>query len=95
MIFSGVSERHPRLSVAILEFELASVPRLLSTLSPLFYPDVALTAGGGLPLATAHAERAAYIVDGAVRVDHESAECSRMLIFAIGADVVGLGDHVG
>ena len=32
MIFSGVFERHPRLRLAIVEFELAWVPHLLSTM---------------------------------------------------------------
>jgi hypothetical protein len=32
LIFSGVFERHPRLTLAIVEFELASVPHLLSTM---------------------------------------------------------------
>src|SRR6202047_3059540 len=32
MIFSGVFERHPRLRVAIVEFELAWAPHLLSTM---------------------------------------------------------------
>jgi hypothetical protein len=32
LIFSGVFERHPRLTLAIVEFELAWVPHLLSTM---------------------------------------------------------------
>ena len=32
LIFSGVFERHPRLRVAIVEFELAWAPHLLSTM---------------------------------------------------------------
>ena len=32
LIFSGVFERHPRLTVPIMEFELAWVPRVLSTI---------------------------------------------------------------
>jgi predicted TIM-barrel fold metal-dependent hydrolase len=32
MIFSGVFERHPRLTLAIVEFELAWAPHLLSTM---------------------------------------------------------------
>jgi hypothetical protein len=31
LIFSGVFERHPRLTLAIVEFELAWAPHLLST----------------------------------------------------------------
>jgi hypothetical protein len=32
MIFSGVSERHPRLTLTIVEFELAWAPHMLSTM---------------------------------------------------------------
>jgi hypothetical protein len=32
LIFSGVFERHPRLTLVIVEFELAWVPHLLSTM---------------------------------------------------------------
>ena len=34
LIFSGVFERHPRLTLAIVEFELAWAPHLLSTKFP-------------------------------------------------------------
>lgn len=59
----------------------------VKTLSPLFYADVALPVGSGLPLPSEHAERAAYIIGGAVRVGEESAEPGRMLVFAKGAEV--------
>jgi len=36
LIFSGVFERHPRLKVAIVEFELAWAPHLLSTIDYTF-----------------------------------------------------------
>jgi hypothetical protein len=32
MIFSGVFERHPRLSLAIVEFELAWAPNVLTSM---------------------------------------------------------------
>jgi hypothetical protein len=32
LIFSGIFERHPRLTLAIVEFELAWAPHLLSTM---------------------------------------------------------------
>ena len=35
MIFSGVFERYPNLKLAIVEFELARVPHLLSTWTTL------------------------------------------------------------
>jgi len=59
----------------------------VKTLSPLFYADVALPVGSGLPLPSEHAERAVYVIDGAVRVGEESAEPGRMLVFEKGAEV--------
>jgi redox-sensitive bicupin YhaK (pirin superfamily) len=59
----------------------------VKTLSPLFYADVALPVGSELPLPSEHAERAAYVIGGAVRVGEESAERGRMLVFATGAEV--------
>ena len=41
MIFSGVFECHPRLILAIVEFELAWAPHLLSTI----YQNIGRTAG--------------------------------------------------
>ena len=52
------------------------------------YADVALPAGGELPLPSEHAECAAYVIDGAIRVAEESAERGRMLVFAKGAKAV-------
>jgi redox-sensitive bicupin YhaK (pirin superfamily) len=62
----------------------------VATLWPLFYADVALPAGSKLPLPlpSEHAERAAYVVDGAVRCGEERAERGRMLVFEQGAEVV-------
>lgn len=60
----------------------------VKVLSPLFYADVALSAGSELPLPGEHAERAAYVIDGTVCVGEESAERGRMLVFAKGAEVV-------
>jgi redox-sensitive bicupin YhaK (pirin superfamily) len=55
------------------------------TFSPLFYVDAALPAGSELPLPDEHAERAAYIVSGAVECAGERAERGRMLVFTPGA----------
>jgi hypothetical protein len=38
LIFSGVFERHPRLALAIVEFELAWAPHLLSHEIPIRHP---------------------------------------------------------
>jgi redox-sensitive bicupin YhaK (pirin superfamily) len=56
--------------------------------SPLFYADVAVPAGCELPVPGEHAERAAYVADGAVTCGNERAERGRMLVFARGAEVV-------
>jgi len=54
------------------------------TLSPLFYADAALPAGGALALPDEHEERAAYVVSGTVECGNERAERGRMLVFAAG-----------
>jgi redox-sensitive bicupin YhaK (pirin superfamily) len=50
--------------------------------SPLFYADVTLPAGGRIAVPEGHAERAAYVVDGAVECAAEQAGPGRMLVFA-------------
>jgi len=59
----------------------------VKTFAPLFYVDVAMPAGCELPLPREHAERAVYVVDGAITAAGERAERGRMLVFAEGADV--------
>jgi redox-sensitive bicupin YhaK (pirin superfamily) len=59
----------------------------VEVLSPLFYVDAAMPAGSELPLADEHAERAVYVVEGAIRAAGASAGPGRMLVFAEGADV--------
>jgi hypothetical protein len=48
MIFSGVFERHPRLRVAIVEFELAWAPHLLSTMD--YHSEAIYRFKHGMPL---------------------------------------------
>jgi redox-sensitive bicupin YhaK (pirin superfamily) len=55
------------------------------TFSPLFYVDAWLPAGGALPLPGEHVERAAYVVDGAVRCGGERVEARRLIVLARGA----------
>jgi redox-sensitive bicupin YhaK (pirin superfamily) len=89
---------HPAATLPLLDLAGARI-RLLAgnaygrtspveTLSPLFYAEVALPAGGDLALPGEHAERAAYVVDGAVGVGQERAGPGRMLVFATGAKAV-------
>jgi redox-sensitive bicupin YhaK (pirin superfamily) len=58
------------------------------TFSPLFYAEARMPAGSRLVLPSEHAERAAYVVEGAVCCGDERARLGRMLVFAAGAEVV-------
>ena len=60
----------------------------VETLSPLFYVDATLSAGGVLELPAEHEERAVYVVEGSLRCGDEAAEPGRMLVFKGGANVV-------
>jgi len=51
MIFSGVFERYPRLTLAIVEFELSWAPHLLGTMDYLSRAP----RGGDLPVQGRHA----------------------------------------
>ena len=55
-------------------------------LSDMFYLDAALSEGAELRLPEGYAERAAYVVEGAVRVAGESFEAGRMMVFQPGAE---------
>lgn len=57
-------------------------------LSPLFYVDAILEPESELALPIEHAERAVYVVQGAVGCGAEQAEAGRMLVFAPRANVV-------
>ncbi len=58
------------------------------TLSPLFYVEATLPAGGRLKLPNDHRERAAYVADGAVACGSERGRPGRMLVFAEGTEPV-------
>jgi redox-sensitive bicupin YhaK (pirin superfamily) len=49
--------------------------------SAMFYADAQLAAGASIPLAVEHAERAVYILDGAVEIAGERFEAPRLLVF--------------
>ena len=59
------------------------------TLSETFYADVTLENGASLPLPTEHAERAVYIVEGAIEVprEGETFRAGQLLVFKPGEDV--------
>ncbi len=55
--------------------------------SPLFYADAALDSGASLDLPAGHAERAAYIVGGAIECEGRAFEEGSLLLFAESAAV--------
>jgi len=58
------------------------------THSPLFYAHVALESGARIALPQEHAERAAYVVSGAVEADHQMLGARQMALFSGGAEAV-------
>jgi redox-sensitive bicupin YhaK (pirin superfamily) len=56
------------------------------TLSPLFYAHVELTENAHVPMPVGHAERAAYIVSGAVAFDGEIYPAGKLLVFKPGGE---------
>jgi redox-sensitive bicupin YhaK (pirin superfamily) len=75
-----MAERDARIRVILGEWRGARSP--VATLSPMLYADVALDAGGAIALDFPHAERAAYVIDGALEHDGTMHEPGRMLVFA-------------
>jgi redox-sensitive bicupin YhaK (pirin superfamily) len=60
----------------------------VKTLSPLFLVDVVMAGGTAFSLPVEHAERALYVVDGAVDCGAGRTEAGRMLVFVPGASVM-------
>lgn len=58
----------------------------VSTFSPLFYVDIAMSAGSSVSLPLEHEERAVYVVRGSVRCGAEQARPGRMLVFTPGLE---------
>ncbi|HEX2675748.1 MAG TPA: pirin family protein [Polyangiales bacterium] len=58
----------------------------VQALSPLFYVAATFSAGSTLSLPNEHAERAAYVIDGAVARGAERIERGRMVVFESGVD---------
>jgi hypothetical protein len=54
------------------------------TLSPLFYVEAKIPAGREITLPEEHPERAAYVVEGAIRCGETRVEPARMAVFAPG-----------
>jgi len=57
------------------------------TFSPLFYVEATLAEGAELAPPSEYADRAAYVVDGAVSAADEHASRGQMLVFPAGGDV--------
>lgn len=76
-------------AVRLIAGALYGVRSPVETLSELFYADVTLDAGAVLPVPSEQAERAAYVVGGAVGPEPggELFEAGRLLVFAPGAEV--------
>jgi redox-sensitive bicupin YhaK (pirin superfamily) len=58
------------------------------TLSPLFYVETTLPAGARLRMPDGYADRAAYVVEGAVRSADERAHRAQMILFDEGDEAV-------
>jgi len=57
------------------------------TLSAMFYADAALHPGARFSLGPEHAERAAYVVEGAVEYDGREFDAGQLLVFQQGSDI--------
>ena len=60
----------------------------VKTFSTTFYVDAVLPGGAELRVPSDHAERAAYVVEGAIACGADHAGPGRMLVFAPGAEIV-------
>jgi redox-sensitive bicupin YhaK (pirin superfamily) len=74
-----------RLKIIAGTLEGATSP--VESLSPIFYGDLTLDAGGSMALPDALGERAAHVVEGRIRVDETMVEATQMAVFKDGIDV--------
>jgi redox-sensitive bicupin YhaK (pirin superfamily) len=79
---------HAGVELRLIAGTLFGLRSPLKTLSPTFYADVRLDQGAELELTAEHEERAAYILEGSVRVDEQSYERGRLLLFRQAVPVV-------
>jgi redox-sensitive bicupin YhaK (pirin superfamily) len=77
----------PGVSVRVLIGSAFGQASPVETASPLCYLDVRLESGSELKVPREHAERAVYVVSGAVRCGAEVAESGRLLVLTPGAAV--------
>ena len=57
----------------------------VTTYSPMAYAHCMLAAGAALPIPGDHTERAVYVADGVVEIDHQSFGAGRMVVLSPGA----------
>ena len=74
------------LSLRLIAGSAYGITSGVHTYSPLFFVHAELAEGAALPMPTGYAERAAYIVTGAVEHEGTRYEAPRMLVFAPGGE---------
>jgi redox-sensitive bicupin YhaK (pirin superfamily) len=84
--FDTISDAGAR--IRVLAGEAYGLTSPVKTASPLFYVDIELDAGATLALPAGHAERAVYVVTGALRAGTDRIEPARMAVFDQDADLV-------
>jgi redox-sensitive bicupin YhaK (pirin superfamily) len=72
----------------VLAGEAFGLRAAVRTHSPLFYAHVELEPGARIALPHEHAERAAYVVSGAVEADHRMLGARQMAVFSGGSEAV-------
>jgi hypothetical protein len=72
----------------LLAGEAFGLRATVKTHSPLFYAHVVLEAGARIALPRNHAERAVFLVSGAVEADGETIAPGQMAVFSPGAEAV-------
>ena len=69
----------------VIAGEAFGVKAAVAIHSPLFYVHCVLQPGGTVQLPSHYAERAAYVVDGSVEIEHQTFNAGQMLVFAKGS----------
>jgi len=80
--------RDPGIWLRLLAGDAFGLRAAVRTHSPLFYAHVALEPGARIALPHEHAERAAYVISGAVEADHRMLGAGQMAVFSGGAEAV-------
>lgn len=87
-------EHHPKETLLVLDGEGKTARLILGTaygarapvktFSEMFYLDVALQPGAGIPLPDDHEDRGAYVLEGRVDIAGDSFEAGQMMVFRPG-----------